>query len=91
MKAARRPRAAAQRRLARIDVELVSATPMGELKLVQERRDLRELDAWYPPKTRSSQWPEPTTPATGSRPTPRHPSACPVRAPTRRMLERRQR
>ena len=40
-------RRATLRRLERIDVELITATPMGELKLVQERQNLLELTAWY--------------------------------------------
>lgn len=45
--ASRRMRAAVQRRLAEIEVELASATPVQELKLVQERHDLLALVAWY--------------------------------------------
>jgi hypothetical protein len=45
--ASRRLRDAARRRLQDIEVELRTATPMQELKLVQERHDLTELVAWY--------------------------------------------
>ena len=40
-------RRATQRRLAAIDVELITATPMHELRLVQERRDLLDRARWH--------------------------------------------
>jgi hypothetical protein len=45
--ASRRLRDAVQRRLREIEVELPAATPMQELQLVQERRDLLAVVAWY--------------------------------------------
>jgi hypothetical protein len=52
LRAGRRPgtaatRRATERRLATIDLELVTATPMHELRLVQERRDLLERARWH--------------------------------------------
>ena len=35
------------KRLARIDIELVTAQPMRELHLIQERHDLQERARWY--------------------------------------------
>ena len=40
-------KATVERRLAQIDDDLVTAPPIRELKLVQERHDLREVAAWY--------------------------------------------
>lgn len=45
--ASRRVRQAAERRLAEIDDALTAATPMQELRLVQERHDLLALTTWY--------------------------------------------
>jgi|SRR5215204_4757937 len=36
-----------QRRLAQIDTDLVTAPPVRELKLVQERQNLRGVARWY--------------------------------------------
>ena len=45
--ASRRLRDAVPRRLAAIETEVATATPMEELRLIQERRDLLELAAWH--------------------------------------------
>jgi len=45
--ASRRLPDAVQRRLREIEAELPAATPMHELQLVQERRDLLAVVAWY--------------------------------------------